>query len=104
MRSYISRDGLLFVTSVLFLALGFLWAFGCAPGPRCELTVTYGGVGSGTVSPDGGSFRCGRTITLTAIPDGESTFGSWGCDLSGHANPTTLLMDGDKFVMATFMP
>jgi formylglycine-generating enzyme required for sulfatase activity len=41
--------------------------------------------------------------TLTATPKSGYLFGAWTDDASGSANPTTVLMDADKTVGATFV-
>jgi hypothetical protein len=43
------------------------------------------------------------TASLTAIPVLGYLFGSWTGDASGSANPTTVLMDANKTVGATFV-
>lgn len=107
MRSYIGSDGLAAIASTIFVVVAFLWAFGCgALAPQCELTVTYieRHSGTGTVEPNGGTFPCGTTVTLTAIPDIGCWFVGWEGDLTGGANPATLLMDTDKTVTPLFDP
>ena len=47
-------------------------------------------------------FPCGETVTLEAVPDEHRVFGGWSGDLSGSENPTSILMDGDKSIVATF--
>jgi hypothetical protein len=42
-------------------------------------------------------------VTLTATPDVGYLFAGWGGDLTGSANPTTLTLDADKSVTATFV-
>ena len=63
---------------------------------------TGGGADRVTKSPDQATYHYGDIITLTAEPQDGETFGSWGGDLSGGANPDTILIDGDKNVTATF--
>ena len=49
--------------------------------------------------------NCGSVVQLTANTVAGWTFSSWsGGGLSGSANPTTLTMDADKSVTATFTP
>ena len=84
--------------------------FVATPGPK--LTVTFGGVGSGTVtsSPPGlgcastcsANFPSGTAVTITAAPSGISTFGGWaGCDaVSGQT--CTVNLTGDRGVLVTF--
>jgi len=44
----------------------------------------------------------GAVVTLTAIASPTSTFAGWSGALTGDANPTTIVMDADKVVTATF--
>jgi len=69
-----------------------------------NLTVTTSGSGTGTVglSPPGGGYEEGTTVILTAVASAGSVFHHWGGDLTGLANPTTILMDDDKTVIAYF--
>lgn len=57
---------------------------------------------NGSISPSGGSYLPGTVITLTATGDFGFKFNSWGGDLSGSENPTTITLDADKVVTATF--
>ncbi len=68
------------------------------------LTIAMAGNGSGTVSPTVGrhTYLSGTTVPVTAAPDAGSRFIGWSGDLSGNADSTTILMDGDKYVTATF--
>ncbi len=66
-------------------------------------TLSVSTVGNGAVNlNDTGPYPDGDVIELTATPDAGWTFHSWSGDISGSTNPTTLLMDGDKTVTATF--
>ncbi|MEM9259732.1 MAG: carbohydrate-binding domain-containing protein, partial [Bacteroidota bacterium] len=60
--------------------------------------------GSVSLSPAGGTYASGTTVTLTAQPDAGFNFASWAGDLSGSSNPTTIVMDGNKAVTANFTP
>jgi uncharacterized repeat protein (TIGR02543 family) len=60
-------------------------------------TTTNGSI-SGTAS-----YLSGSSATVTATPQPGYLFGSWTGDSSGSANPTTVLMDADKTVGATFV-
>jgi len=59
--------------------------------------------GKGTVTPNGGSYQDGATVTLTAIPDSGYKFDYWSGDLTGKTNPATVVMDGDKVITAYFV-
>ena len=58
--------------------------------------------GTVALSPAGGSYASGTVVTLTATGNTGYVFGSWSGDLTGSTNPTTITVDGDKAVTATF--
>jgi YVTN family beta-propeller protein len=65
------------------------------------LTVSTAGNGSGTVTPPGGTYNHGATVTLSASPAASSVFTSWsGCTANGSSCSVT--MDAAKTVTATF--
>jgi hypothetical protein len=69
-----------------------------------EYTLAVSVVGSGTVTknPDQPIYSAGTSVTLTAV-NGADTFSEWSGDLTGNINPTTVVMDGNKSVIATFV-
>ena len=89
---------------------------GCTPaGTQPILTVSFAGLGTGTVIGNGIScsspsscsnqFTAGTTLTLTASPTGGSTFGSWAnCNsTSGTGNSVcTVILENNLTVTATF--
>jgi uncharacterized repeat protein (TIGR02543 family) len=74
--------------------------------PPAKLLVSIVGSGSVTLDPPGGSYLTGTVVTLMATPDAGFEFSGWSGDLSaaGGNNPTTITMDGQKNVTATFTP
>jgi len=72
------------------------------PPPQHDLTVNVVGSGSVVLDPPGGTYDEGTPVTLTAVPEPGWAFDGWSGDASGSANPTTVTMDGDKTVTATF--
>lgn len=66
------------------------------------LTTSTTGNGSVTLTPSGGTYNDGDTVTVEAVPDSGWSFDSWSGDLSGSTNPETVTMDADKTVTATF--
>jgi polygalacturonase len=66
----------------------------------CTLTTTV--VGQGTVTPSSGSYACGTTISIEAVPASKYLFNGWSGALSGSATPTTLTMSANESVTATF--
>lgn len=74
-----------------------------APGPNA-LTVQKVGNGSVTRSPDKTDYNCNEVVTITAVPDTGWNFASWSGAATGKNNPTTVTMDGNATVTATFTP
>jgi hypothetical protein len=67
-------------------------------------TLVSGTIGNGsmTADPPGGTYDAGSVVTLTATADAGWDFYRWIGDLGDSQNPTTLTMDDDKWVVATF--
>jgi hypothetical protein len=68
------------------------------------LGITVDPSGSGTVvkAPDLASYTHGSSVQLTATPTLGYHFVNWTGDVTGSANPVSLLMDDDKAVTARF--
>jgi Leucine-rich repeat (LRR) protein len=76
------------------------------------LTVFKVGTGAGTVASTPGGLDCGEVcaasfaagtiVTLTATPNGHSSFETWSGSLTGTANPQSLTMDRDKTITVIF--
>ena len=65
---------------------------------KYTLSVTV--TGSGTVSPNGGSYDAGTVVTLTATPSAGWTFTKWS---TGETSPViSVTMNGDKLIGALF--
>ncbi|MCX7015094.1 MAG: FG-GAP-like repeat-containing protein [Candidatus Sumerlaeota bacterium] len=75
-------------------------------------TLYATGSGNGHILVDGvaqtlpfqGNFAIGSVVTVEAAPDPFWFFFGWSGDSYGSANPTTILMDTDKAITATFAP
>jgi hypothetical protein len=66
-------------------------------------TLTVSVSGSGVISLNNtGPYHYGDTVQLTANPTVGWSFDHWSGDLSGSVSPTTILIDGNKGVTATF--
>jgi hypothetical protein len=106
------------VTSTMVATVDNPLVLGC-PGfqgtaSQPALTVDFAGTGTGTVtsSPVGigcssscsGTFATNTSVTLTASPNGASTFAGWlGCDQNNGTNCTVLLTT-NRTVTVTFNP
>ncbi len=73
-------------------------------------TLTAGNNGNGnvTLSPAGGSYNNGTTVTLTPAPNSGYAFGSWSGANAGDIVNTggvyTIVVNGNKSVTANFIP
>jgi len=70
--------------------------------PQYTLTTNVVGNGTVTLNPAGGTYDSGTVVTVTAAPDSGWQFDGWSGDLSGSTNPTTITMNSNKSVTATF--
>jgi hypothetical protein len=66
------------------------------------LSVTPSGPGSVTLEPPGGVYTAGTSVTVTAVPDPDSTFLGWSGDLTGAANPQVVVVNANTSATATF--
>ena len=66
------------------------------------LTINVNGSGSVNRDPNKATYHYGEDVNLTANPATGWQFGSWSGALSGSTNPTTIIMNGNKTVTATF--
>ncbi|MHC4572963.1 MAG: InlB B-repeat-containing protein [Planctomycetota bacterium] len=53
-------------------------------------------------SPDKASYSYGETVVLEAVPDTGYHFVDWSGAVTGGSNPVSVVMDGDKSVVASF--
>jgi len=67
-----------------------------------SLAVSVMGQGNVTLDPAGGIYLPGTMVKLTAIPGSGWEFYRWYGDLSVSENPTNIIMDSHKTVIAAF--
>ncbi|MBE3140347.1 MAG: hypothetical protein IMZ53_07180, partial [Thermoplasmata archaeon] len=67
-------------------------------------TLTVNNIGNGIVAklPDQSTYNQGTSVQLTATADPGWTFAGWSGDLTGTTNPTTITMNSNKTITATF--
>lgn len=68
------------------------------------LTLSTSGSGTATPDPDQALYVCGQSVQIEAQPAPLAYFTGWSGDLSGTANPETVVMNVDRDVTATFAP
>ncbi len=66
-----------------------------------QYTLTTNTTGQGTVS-GGGVYNSGTSVSITATAASGWDFNGWSGALSGNTNPTSVIMNSDKTVTATF--
>jgi uncharacterized repeat protein (TIGR02543 family) len=69
---------------------------------RHAVNVTTAGSGSVAKNPDLALHDFGSSVELTATPAPNWHFAGWSGDATGNANPLTVVVDGDKNIVATF--
>jgi uncharacterized repeat protein (TIGR02543 family) len=68
-----------------------------------KLNITTAGDGTVEVDPIKANYACGEPVELTAVPSPGFRFASWGGDLSGNANPATVVMSESLDITANFV-
>jgi uncharacterized repeat protein (TIGR02543 family) len=71
--------------------------------PARKLTVNTSGQGTVAISPNKNNYLDGEVVTLTPNPALGSIFAGWSGDLTGANNPATVVLSGDKTVVANFV-
>ena len=69
--------------------------------PTYTLTTTASPANGGSIT-GAGSYSSGATASLTATAEAGYTFSGWSGAVTGTVNPTTVLMNANKSVTATF--
>ncbi len=90
------------MAAVLLLGLAACGGSDSTPTVQYLLTVTPPSNGTIALNPSGGTYTAGTVVTVTATPAGGYQFSAWTGALSGSTNPTTITMDADKVIGATF--
>jgi|GEM_PF-463080 len=90
------------LSNILFVLgiLGLIAGCGTESKPVYQLTVFVNGEGS--ISPSGGEYEQGETITLTATPSAGWKFQEWGGATDGTSNTLTFTIQKDVSVTAIF--
>lgn len=76
---------------------------GQLPDTQFALDTMTMGDGSINRSPAQATYTTGTLVQLSAVPETGWQFAGWSDDLSGLANPASLLMDSDKRITAIFV-
>ncbi len=72
-------------------------------GTNYILTASTNGSGNVSLNPAGGTYAAGTVVTVTANPAPGWQFSGWSGDLIGSTNPTTITMNSNKSITATFI-
>lgn len=70
---------------------------------KYTLSIEVSGFGTVDLSPPGGAYSAGTTVTLEALPRDNWKLHFWQGDLSGTKNPTSIVMNGNASVTAKFI-
>jgi uncharacterized repeat protein (TIGR02543 family) len=79
-----------------------IWEYQVTPAAVYQLTMQV--VGSGSTNPAVGThdYSASTVVDVEAFPAAGWQFTGWSDDLTGTTNPTTITVDADKSVTATF--
>ena len=91
-----------FSKNVDWALIGIELRAGSGATPQYALTVNTVGAGTVALDPNGGIYPAGSSVDLTALPAPGWTFDHWEDDLSGNANPASIIMNDNKAVTAVF--
>lgn len=67
-----------------------------------DLNVDVQGSGKVDLSPSGGTYESGTTVSLTAVSESGWAFDHWEGDISGTSEGKTVTMDSNKTITAVF--
>jgi uncharacterized repeat protein (TIGR02543 family) len=70
--------------------------------PTYTLSTSANTTAGGTISGNSGTYTSGATATITANPASGYLFTGWSGDATGTTNPVSILMNGNKNVIANF--
>lgn len=82
---------------------GLIYWDALSAGNNYTLTTATNGSGTISMNPTGGTYAPGTVVTVTANPASGWQFSGWSGDLSGSTNPTTITMNSNKSITATFI-
>ncbi|UII25637.1 cellulase family glycosylhydrolase [Fulvivirga maritima] len=77
---------------------------GGTPPPPGSYSISTSTIGSGTItlSPAGGNYTAGTSVTITANPATGWSFDNWSGGLSGSTNPTSVTVNANMNITANF--
>lgn len=90
-------------SKIILICTLFLLVISCVTETTPTFTLTTSFSGEGTVSPSGGNYEQGESITLTGIPSSNWVFDSWGGDAMGSSTTLEIIIDSDKYAIANFV-
>ncbi|MEX1014348.1 MAG: hypothetical protein WDZ80_04275 [Candidatus Paceibacterota bacterium] len=85
----------------LLFSLVLIYSCGTESTPVYTLTTSV--IGEGSITPSGGEYEEGETVTLTSTPSEHWLFNNWSGDGSGSSSTVTITMDGNKNVVGNFI-
>ena len=68
-----------------------------------SVSINPTGAGSVTLSPPGGSYASGTSVTATAVANNGYAFTGWSGDLGGTSSSNTIVMTANKSAIAQFV-
>lgn len=88
-----------FTLSIIISVFLFL---SCGTESTPTYTLSTSVVGEGTITPSGGTYDEGETVTLTSTPSEHWVFNNWSGDGSGSSNTITITMNSNIDLVGNF--
>ena len=85
------------VMLALLASVSLLKSAPLAGAVKCTLTTSVDPVGTGSITPSGGTFSRNNYIEVTATPVDGCRFDHWSGNLSGAENPTHYRFDNGNY-------
>ncbi|GEM_PF-1795147 len=76
--------------------------FAALPPTLYKVAINTLGQGQVILDPPGGTYKAGTMVNVSVKPDSGFAFTGWGGDLSGDVSPSSILMNANKNIKATF--
>lgn len=102
---YIKLRYIMRTLSILFLLASLFLLTNCSTEntPSYSLSTNINPSDAGSINPSSGEYDEGTTVEIMASPNENWIFTGWQGDHSGSQNPSSIMMDSDKHIIAQYI-